>query len=135
MARPTYHVGVGTPQQVVLQLGPFALTAFAAIANFVKFPLVGKAQIIGMTLNVATRGGTHSASAVDVLVNGVSALVTPFDVDALTPGTPVDKEGTALSAAAANIPQGAIVSVSTTESGGSSPTWANATLTIDYMLF
>ena len=111
-------------------LGP--LVAFAA--HTLKFTFPGKVKVIGARLNVGGRGGTHVTSAVDIQKGGVSILAAAFDVDALTPGTPVDKEIADLAAGADPVAANAEMSVVTTESGGTAPTWDTAGVQIDYVL-
>jgi len=136
MARPGYSLGVksggGQVKSLMVTLahmGP--LVAFAAHSMKVRMPETG--AIIGMTFNVGTRGGTHVTSALDVLNGAVSLLAATFDVDALTPGTPIDKEGSALAAGAASVAKDSTLVFTTSESGGTSPTWGDATLQIDYV--
>lgn len=133
MARPGYSLGIGArPASLIVTLahmGP--LVAFAAHTMKIRMPQRG--QVIGMTLNVGTRGGTHVTSAVDVQKEGVTMLAATFDVDALTPGTPIDKEGAALAANAAEVAKDATISIVATESGGTTPTWGDAAVQIDYI--
>lgn len=133
MARPGYSIGIPTRPTTLMvtlaNMGP--LVAFAAHTVKIRMPQRGK--IIGMTLNVGTRGGTHVGSALDVQKEGVTMLAATFDVDALTPGTPIDKEGSALAANADPVAKDATISIVTTEAGGTAPTWGDATLQIDYI--
>lgn len=137
MARPGYGIGtkaggggqVKTLTLTLAHMGP--LVAFAAHTMKIRMPETGK--VIGMTLNVGTRGGTHVTSAVDVQKDGVTMLAAAFDIDALTPGTPIDKEGAALAANADSVAKDATVSFVATEAGGTSPTWGDATVQIDYV--
>jgi hypothetical protein len=135
MARPGYSLGTkggSTVKSLIVTLAPLgALTAFAAMSLKLRMPERGK--FIGATLNVAARGGTHSNSALDVTNAGTSILGAAFDVDALTPGTPVDKEGSALAAAADEVAKDAELRITSTESGGTAPTWQGATLQLDYV--
>lgn len=134
MARPAYSLAVPQPRTLMFTaLCGAALTTFAAKTGFIQARMPANGKIIGMTLNVNQRGGTHSASALDVKAGGTSLLGTPFDVDALTPGTPVDKENSALAAGAAAVAKDVLITVDTTESGGTSPTWADVTLQIDWV--
>src|SRR5687767_6681124 len=99
MARPTYSQGMATVKSLtitVAQLG--ALVAF--IAGSLKFRMPEQGKIIGITMNAAAKGGTHVTSTIDVLEGATSLLTAVFDVAAHTAGTPVDKEGSALAAAA-----------------------------------
>lgn len=134
MARPAYSLPMPRPQSVVLTaLAGAALTTFAAKTAFLQFRMPQRGKIIGLTLNVNQRGGSHSNSSLDVLAGATSILAAAFDVDALTPGTPVDKEGAALAAAADDVAKDTLIKVSTAESGGTTPTWADVTLQIDYV--
>jgi hypothetical protein len=110
-----------------------ALTTFAAKTGFIQFRMPERGKIIGITLNVNQRGGSHVTSSLDVLAGATSVLTAAFDVDALTPGTPVDKEGTDLAAAAADVAKDTLIKVSTAESGGTTPTWADVTIQVDYV--
>lgn len=132
MPRPEYSLAAGVPMSFTFPvLSGAALTAFAAKTGFIQFRAPRKMQVIGITLNVNQRGGTHSASALNVLAGGTTLLASTFSVNGLTPGTPVDKEGTDLTAAAASIAKDTLITVNLTEAGGTSPTWADATLQID----
>ena len=130
MSRPGYSLGIGTRPQTltICALVGAALTAFAAATAFVKLRIPQSGTIVGMTLNIG-RGGTHVGSALVVKNNGNT--VGTFDVDALTPGTPVDIEGSSLANVA--MVKDNLISCDTTESGGTSPTWNNVVLTIDYV--
>lgn len=131
MARPGYSLGVTRPQSIILNLahsGP--LVAFAAHTRKIQLPQRGK--IIGIGLNVGARGGTHATSTIDVQANGVSLLSGVFNVASLTPGTPVQKEIADLVAGAASVAKDAVISIILAESGGSSPTFSDADLQIDY---
>ncbi|MGE3278195.1 MAG: hypothetical protein AB7O67_24050 [Vicinamibacterales bacterium] len=134
MSRPGFAMGMPRPQSLVLTaLAGAALTAFADKTGFLQVRMPQRAKVIGVTLNVNQRGGTHSTSTLDVLAGGSSVLATAFDVAGLTPGTPVDKEGTALASAAADIAKDTLIRVTLVEDSGSSPTWADVTLQIDYV--
>lgn len=136
MARTEYSLASGGPRTVVLTaLAGAALTAFAAKTGFIQFRAPRKMQITAITLNVNQRGGTHSTSTLDVLAGATSLLASVFNVATLTPGTPVDKEDNAgaLSAAAAAVAKDTLIRVSTAESGGTSPTWADVTVQIDFI--
>jgi hypothetical protein len=135
MARPGFALGVkGGPQPkslIISALTGAALAAFTAATWKLRMPERG--QIIGITLNVGQRGGTHATSTVQVQNAGTSLLAAAFDVAALTPATPVDKEGSALSAAALNVAKDSELRAIVAVAGGSSPTWADVTLQIDYI--
>jgi hypothetical protein len=133
MARPSYSQGVhAAPRTLTLSiLCGAALTAFGAATQKLRMPCTG--QIVGITLNVGQRGGTHVTSTVDVKAGNTSLLGALFDVAALTPATPVDKEGSNLSAAAASVAKDAVISVVTAQAGGTSPTWADVTVSIDFV--
>ncbi len=131
MARPAIGPGVkcsGLKTIVVSILAGQALAAFAAHTIKLRMPETGRVR--GATLNVGLRGGTHVTSALDIQDDGVSILAATFDVDALTPGTPVDKEGTDL--VSTPVAKDSVLSIVTTEAGGTAPTWADATVQIDY---
>jgi hypothetical protein len=131
--RPGYASGIGAGAKT---LGPITLAggvALAFAAGTLKLRMPERGSVIGITLNVGARAGTHVTSAVDVQKDGVTMLGAAFDVDALTPGTPVDKEGSALAANAADVAKDATISVVLTEAGGTAPTWKDATLQIDYV--
>lgn len=133
MARPGFAAGIQTRPKTIT----FSILCGAALAPFTaatlkqRMPETG--QIIGVTVNVGQRGGTHATSTVQVQSGATSLLATAFDVAALTPGTPVDKEGAALSAAAASVAKDAELRVVVAVAGGTSPTWADATVQIDYV--
>lgn len=135
MARPGYSLGVKGGSQVktlnVSMLCGAALAAFTASTQKLRMPEKGK--IIGITLNVGQRGGTHATSTVQVQNGATSLLGAAFDVAALTPGTPVDKEGTDLAAAADSVAKDSELRVVVAVTGGTSPTWADVTVQIDYV--
>ncbi len=133
MSRPAVSPGmINRPQTIVLAIGcGTPLAAFAAQTQKLLMPQTG--VIAGITLNVNQRGGTHSTSTMDVKAGATSLLAAPFDIAALTPATPVNKEGSALSAAAASVAKDTVLSIVTAQSGGTSPTWADVTVQIDYI--
>jgi hypothetical protein len=132
MARPGASLQIQAPRTLnVSLLCGAALAPFTAATLKLRMPQTG--QIIGITLNVGQRGGTHATSTVDVRNGATSLLGAVFDVAALTPATPVDKEGANLAAAAASVAKDATINVVVAVSGGSSPTWADVTLQIDYI--
>lgn len=113
-------------------LGGAALTTFAANTGLFKFTMPFTGKLVGASLNVHGRGGTHATSTLDVKAGGVSCLASTFNVAGLTPGTIVNKEGdAAFSATGLSIAKDAVVTVETAVSGGSSPTWSDVTLTLD----
>lgn len=136
MARPPFsraNGGVKTLGPVTLA-GAGALIAFAAATIKIRMPESG--YLVGAELNLGARGGTHVTSAIDVQDDGVSVLTTPFDVDALTPGTPVEKVGAALTNSATGGPliaKDSVISIILTEAGGTSPTYQAATVQLDYV--
>lgn len=133
MSRPGYSLGAGVrPQSLIVPLvaGPTA-QAFAALTVKAKLPQKGK--IIGIDLNFASKGGTHSTSTVDVQDDGVSLLGAPFDVAGTAAGTTIAKEGSDLAAGAAAVAKDSVLSVVLAEAGGSSPTWGGASVQIDYI--
>jgi hypothetical protein len=133
MTRPAFSLGVNQKVNslVVSILAGQALATFVAHTAKVIMPQTGK--IIGITLNVGLRGGTHSTSTVDVLAGATSLLAALFNVTSLTPGTPVNKEGSALAAGADSVAKDTVLSITSAESGGTSPTWADVTVQIDYV--
>lgn len=132
MSRPGYALGVVRPQTLIMNLTGAALEAFVDAQNW-KCKLPQRGRVIGIDLNVAAVGGTHSTSTLDVLAGASSLLAAVFDVAGLTPGTPVVKEGSALTAAAAEIAKDTTINVTLAESSGTTPTWTRATLQIDYV--
>lgn len=136
MARPGYALGMQRPKSLNVALHGMGLIAFAALTRKITMPERGK--IIGITLNVSAKGGTHSTSSLDVLkatVGGspTSLLTAVFDVAALTAGTKVDKEGSAIAAAGDEVAKDQELRLVTAESGGTSPTWQGADVQIDYV--
>jgi len=132
-AREKYN-GQRQAQSLVFTALQFeALTAFTAFTATGKLVLPCKAKIIGVRLNVNRKGGTFSVGTLDVLAGGVSILSAVFDVAAMVAGTPIDKEIADLTAAAAAVAANTEVTFTTAVSGGSSPTWADVTVQIDYM--
>lgn len=137
MARPGYSTAVKGGATVktitftISQLG--ALVAYAAGSLKFRMPETGK--VVGVSLNVAAGGGTHSTSTIDVLKASTSLLVAAFDVTAAVAaaGTIVDKEGSALAAAADSVAKDAVISITAAESGGTSPTTRGLTIQIDYV--
>lgn len=134
MARPGYSTGMIQPYSLTgTALVGAALLAITSKTKFMQFRMPCKGKVIGITLNVNQAGGTIGAgTVVDVLAGATSLLTTPFAVDTLTPGTPVDKEGTNLSAAASSVAKDTIIGVSVTVVGGSSPTWADISFQLDF---
>jgi hypothetical protein len=123
----------------VKTIGPLMLSSLGALSAFaagsVKFTMPETGKIVGLTLNVAAGGGTHSTSTIDVLEGATSLLAAVFDVAAAVAaaGTPVLKEGSAIAAAADVVLKDAVISVTAAESGGSSPTTRGLSLQIDYV--
>lgn len=133
-ARPEYATAMGKPHSLVLSLlVGGALTAFSAKTGLFKAVLPFKAKVIGVRLTVGQKGGTHVTSALDVLAGGVSLLAAVFDVDAAVAGTPIDKEIADLAAGAAAVAANSEITINTTESGGTSPTWADVMVQIDFV--
>jgi hypothetical protein len=104
--------------------------AFASGTRKVRMP--GSGKIIGITFNAQAKAGTHSTSTIDVQDDGVSLLVAPINVAAAVAGTPVDVEGAALAAIAANVRKDSVISIVMAEAGGAGPTWQGADLQIDW---
>lgn len=133
MSRPGLSIGNPIRTQTILlsALCGSALAAFTAATWKFLMPQAG--QVVGVTLNVNQRGGTHATSTIDVKAGANSLLAAVFDVAALTPATPVNKEGASLSASALSVAKDAAMSVVVAVAGGSSPTWADVTVQIDYI--
>jgi hypothetical protein len=133
MARQAFSREFNQVRPIVLTaLGGAALTTFAANTGLFKFRAPFTFKLVGASLNVHARGGTHSTSTLDVKAGGVSMLASTFNVASLTPGTIVDKEGdAAFSATGLNVAKDAVITVETAQSGGTSPTWGDVTLQLD----
>lgn len=133
MARPAYSLAIAsrikTINLTLFGMGP--LVAWAA--RTMHFTMPERGTIVGMTLDVGASGGTHVTSAVDVHDDGSTVLDSTFDVDGITPSTPIKKEGSDLADAAADIAKDSEMSVVLTESGGTNPTVAAVNLQIDYV--
>lgn len=129
MSRPAYSTAIAARiKTIALVLAPFgALTAFAAHTGKIRAPESGR--IVGLSSNIGARGGTHVTSALAVATAG--GTVGTFDVDTQVAGTLTDIEGTSL--ANTEFAKDSTISVVTTEAGGTSPTWQNVILTIDYV--
>lgn len=133
-ARPVYNLGTNQPRSLLFTALQFAtLQAFIANAANGKLVLPSRAQIIGVRLNINRKGGTFSVATLDVLAGGVSILAAPFDVAAAVAGTPIDKEIASLTAASQNLAANTQITFTTTESGGTTPTWADVSVQIDYV--
>ena len=132
MSRQGYSLGVKSVLTMIIPLKDAVSGAFATQTR--KFTMPCTAKIVAIGLNVAARGGTHSTSTVDVKKTSTSLLAAVFDVAALTPGTIVSKESSStLASAADSVAKDQVISIISTESGGTSPTWAGADLQIDYI--
>jgi hypothetical protein len=133
MSRPAYSAGIGLrPQSIIITTHQLAaLAAFAAGA--IKFTMPQSGTIIGITMNVAEKGGTHGTSTVDVKAGDDSVLGSVIDVAGATAGTPVLVEGDDLADAAVDIAKDTEMSVVLAVSGGSSPTARGLTVQIDYI--
>lgn len=134
MSRPAYSLGVGPGvKTLTVTLHGMGLIAFTALTRKLQMPERGK--IVGCHLNVAAKGGTFppGAATLDILDGATSILTATFDVEALVAGTPVDKEGSDLAAAADVVEKDAVLSIVTAVTGGTSPTWQGADLQIDYV--
>lgn len=133
MARPGYNLGSARPQSLIVTLVSL-LSGGAFDDGDFKLRMPQRGKIIGVTLNVGARGGTHSTSTIDVTAGGDSILAAVFDVAALTPGTPVDKEVADLDATvAADVAKDTELAVTLVEDGGAGPTWGLGTIQIDYI--
>jgi hypothetical protein len=134
MARKAFGLAAPNVRSLILSLNCGApLAAFAA--HTLKLAMPQSGLIVGIGLNVGSRGGTHVTSTVDVKSGANSLLAAPFDVAALTPGTPVQKETDAAFSATglAVVAKDAVLSVVLNEASGTNPTWADATVQIDYV--
>lgn len=135
MARPGYSLAVkgggGQVKSLNVTLAGLVAAAFGAATFKLRMP--EKGTIVGITLNVGARGGTHNTSTIDVLNGTTSLLAAVFNVATLTPGTPVDKEGTALAAGVGSVAKDAELRITSAESGGTSPTVTAVTVQIDYI--
>lgn len=132
MARPSVSLGIHAPRTLNLaMLCGSVLAAFTAATLKMRMPQTGK--VIGITLNVGQKGGTFATGTIDVRNGATSLLAALFDVAAAVAGTPIDKEGTALSAAADSVAKDSTINVVVAVAGGSSPTYADVTLQIDYV--
>ncbi len=132
-ALPLTSLGIGSGVKTIKFdiLAGQPLTAFAA--HTLKWTMPERGKIIGVRLNVGLRGGTHVTSALDITAGGTSILAAAFDVDALTPATPVDKEIASLAAGAADIAANTEMTIAITEASGTNPTWADVTVQIEYV--
>lgn len=132
MSRPGYALGMERPQTLIVALAHSgANVAFAAHTRKITMPQ--RCKIIGITLNIGVKSGTYVTATVDVKSGSTSLLTALFDAAALVAATKVDKEGSALAAAADDVAKDATISVVLAESGGTSPVYADADLQIDYV--
>lgn len=138
MSRPGYALGAkagggGQVKSLIVTLHGMGLIAFTALTRKIQMPETGK--IVGIHFNVAAKGGTFppGAATLDILKASTSLLTAAFDCEAIVAGTPVDKEGTALSAAADSVAKDAVISLTTAVTGGTSPTWQGVDVQIDYV--
>ena len=135
MARNGYPVihSVRTMNVCLAASGP--LVAFASGTRKIIMP--GRGKVIGVSLNLQGKGGTHVTSTVDVQDDGVSILTAPFNVATAVAGTPQSKEaspgGTGLAAAADDVRKDSVISIIMAEAGGTAPTFQGADLQIDWM--
>ena len=131
MARPAYSLG--GPQIKSLIVSIAGMTLEALVARTTKIAMPEKAKIVAITLNVAAKGGTPGTDTLDVLATSTSLLAAVFNLNTIVAGTPVEKVSTALSSAADAVAKDTVISITTAQSGGSSPTIAAATVQIDYV--
>lgn len=131
MARPAYSAGQGLrPQSIVVPLlAGAALTAFANAKTYANILLPQSGKIIGINFNVGAKGGTHSTSTVAVKV-GANTVAT-LNVASAVAGTPSQVEGSSL--ANTDFAKDAALTLVSAESGGTSPTWQDVTIQIDYV--
>jgi hypothetical protein len=123
--------GGGQVKSLVVTLYGAVLAAYTAGSAKLTMPERGK--IVGITMNVGGKGGTHSTSTLDVLEGATSLLAALIDVAAATAGTPVQVEGSGLAAAADVVAKDAELVFTMAESGGSSPTAKLLTVQVDYV--
>lgn len=133
MSRPGYSTGIkgaGIKTLLIpfLHAGPLVTWA----AHTLKFRAPESGIVVGVTVNVEAKGGTHSVSTLDVKQGSTSLLAAAFDIFAAVAGTPIDKEGATL-ATTPTFAKDATLSIVTTESGGTSPTAQGVTVQIDYV--
>lgn len=133
MARSKFPLAAKSP--VVLNVSALvgaALTTFATDTGLAQAFAPFRCKVVAVTLNVASKGGTHSTSTLNVAAGANGILTTAFDVAALTGGTAVEKTGSGLvSTYADEVAAGTPFVVSTAESGGTSPTWKGVTVQIE----
>lgn len=136
MARPKYSLAVkagggGQVKSLVVHLS--GMTLEALVARTLKLIMPEKGQIIAVTTSVAAKGGTPGTDTLDVLAGGTSLLASTFNLNTIVAGTPVQKDDTGLSAAAASVAEGTEIRFTTAQSGGTSPTTALLTVQVDYV--
>lgn len=131
MARTAFGKATGGVKTITVSLAGMTLEALVARTNKITMPERG--QIVAVSLNVGAKGGTPGTDTLDVLAGASSLLAATFNLNTIVAGTPVEKVGSALSAAAAEVAKDTLISFTTAQSGGTSPTIAAATCQIDYV--
>ncbi len=135
MARPGYSLatksGGGSVKSLIVSIAGMTLETLVARTSKIAMPETGK--IIAITTNVAAKGGTPGTDTLDVLAGATSLLAAVFNLNTIVAGTPVEKVGSALSAAADSVAKDTVLSIVTAQSGGTTPTIAAATIQIDYV--
>lgn len=131
MSRPGYSAGQGLrPKSIVIpMLAGAALTAFANAKTYANVLAVESGIVVGIHFNVGGKGGTFSVGTVAVK-NGSNTIATLNAASAVA-GTPVEVEGTSL--ANTSFSKDSIFTLLSAESGGTSPTWQDVTIQIDYI--
>ena len=131
MSRPGYSAGQGLrPQSIVIPiLAGAALTAFANGKTYANILIPQSGKIIGVNFNVGGKGGTFSTGTVAVK-NGANTVCTLNAASAVA-GTPTQVEGSSLSNT--DLVKDGTLTLVSAESGGTSPTWQDVTIQIDYI--
>lgn len=131
MSRPGYSAGQGLrPQSIVVSaLAGAALTAFANGKTYANILMPQSGKIIGINFNVGGKGGTFSTGTVTVKNAGNNVAV--LNAASAVAGTPVQVEGSSLSNT--DVAKDAALTLVSAESGGTSPTWQDVTIQIDYI--
>jgi hypothetical protein len=131
MSRPGYSAGQGLrPQSIVIPiLAGAALTAFANAKTYANVLAVQSGKVIGVHFNIGGKGGTFSTGTVAVK-NGSNTICTLNAASAVA-GTPSEVEGSSLSNT--DFSKDSVFTLVSAESGGTSPTWQDVTIQIDYI--
>lgn len=131
MSRPGYSAGQGLrPQSIVIpMLAGAALTAFANAKTYANILLPQSGKIIGINFNVGGKGGTFSTGTIAVKIGALT--VATLNAASAVAGTPVQVEGSSLSNT--DFAKDAVLTLLSAESGGTSPTWQDVTIQVDYI--